>query len=138
MMEVPSMSENPAAKPVKDAAPKPPPLNVSQKEQGAIAAQIIGVKTAAEWRQLSEHIKENGRPETDTWFNDQMESKAATLSNAELETLWPQIIVNDPAQAYRIAKRRGCGAHRGTMAKPTQICTTKSRCTTGKRASVDC
>lgn len=95
-----------SAEPVKDAAPKPPPVELLPEEQ-AIAAQIIGVKTAAEWRQLSEHIKENGRPETDTWFNDQMESKAATLSNAELETLWPQIIVNDPAQAYRIAKDAG-------------------------------
>lgn len=72
-----------------------------------MVSRMNGVQTASEWRRLSEHIEENGRIETSSWFNNQMESKAASLSNAELQTLWPQIIKNDPAQAYRIAKEAG-------------------------------
>ncbi len=94
------------AETVKDTAPKPPPVELLPEEQ-ALVAQLNGVKTAAEWRQLSEHIEENGRLETSSWFNNEMERKAVSLSDTELQTLWPQIIKNDPAQAYRIAKEAG-------------------------------
>ncbi len=95
-----------SANTVKDTAPKPPPVELLPEEH-AIVSQMNGVKTASEWRQLSEHIAENGRMETSSWFNNQMERKAASLSDTELQTLWPQLIKDDPAQAYRIAKEAG-------------------------------
>ncbi|MBI2809682.1 MAG: hypothetical protein HYX67_02465 [Candidatus Melainabacteria bacterium] len=91
-----------------ETAPKPPPVDLLPEEH-RLLSQINNVTTASEWKQLSNHIEENGRLETSSWFGNQMERQAASLSNSELQTLWPQIIKNDPAQAYRIAKEAGTG-----------------------------
>lgn len=71
---------------------------------------IQEVKTGEQWRQLTERIDEIPSLETSRWFSDMMDRHGATLSNAELNALWPQMLQGNEASihsAYKIAQYMG-------------------------------
>lgn len=86
-----------------ESAPKQPPVDLLPEEQ-SLLAQIGNVKTASEWNQAAYHISENVRLETSSWFDHQIERRAASLPESELQSLWSGMLRDDHAQAYRVAK----------------------------------
>ncbi|MBA3855390.1 MAG: hypothetical protein C0507_00640 [Cyanobacteria bacterium PR.3.49] len=53
---------------------------------------IQEVKTGEQWKQLTERIDEVPSLSTGGWLGDVMERRIANLSNAEMNTLWPQLL----------------------------------------------
>ncbi|HEY9731716.1 MAG TPA: hypothetical protein V6C89_07380 [Drouetiella sp.] len=90
----------------RDSAPKPPPVELLPEEH-VLLGQIEQIKSASDWSQMSEHIAENVRLQTSSWFDTQMERQAAALPDSELQSLWSNMVRTDLPQAGRVAKQVG-------------------------------
>ena len=100
------ITENPVettSKP-QEASAKPP-VELLPEEQ-SLWTSINRAKTIDDWRQASSQIQDV-RSETSTWFSESLDRQAKSLSTPELQVLWPELLKEDPHQAYRIAKQIG-------------------------------
>lgn len=65
--------------------------------------QTQQAKTIEEWRNVAEQIEELPTDKR-VWFNETLDRQGINLTNAELNSLWPKLLQEDPHQGYRIAK----------------------------------
>jgi hypothetical protein len=88
-----------------DANIKPPPVKLLPEEHDLLTS-INNAKTIDQWRQASNQVQDL-RSETSSWFTETLDKQAKSLTSSELQSLWPELLKEDPHQAYRIARQIG-------------------------------
>lgn len=83
-------------------------VELTPQEQD-IWREIQSARTPEQFQLVSNQIEEHVPLDRSNWFTETLDRQSLNLSNHELNVLWPEMLQNDPHQAYRIAKSLGPG-----------------------------